>query len=129
MERPFSALIRGEMSSGDGPMVVLCHPDEECLRTLSRPLQEELMLVVYYDLVSKAPFLQESNHLCSSHCLADLLLLTGLSEKEAQRSDNHRAFTAHTKVVISSTAQRPQLPQNLRSQRRPKGPETPKTLK
>jgi len=32
---------------------------EDCLKTLSRPLQEELKLVVYYDLVSTAPFLME----------------------------------------------------------------------
>lgn len=32
---------------------------QECLRDLSRPLREEIKLVVYYDLVVKAPFLQE----------------------------------------------------------------------
>jgi len=31
---------------------------QECLRDLSRPLREELRLVVHYDLVSQAPFLQ-----------------------------------------------------------------------
>jgi len=35
------------------------HRSQDCLQDLSRPLLEELRLLVYYDLVVQAPFLQE----------------------------------------------------------------------